>query len=73
MNVFDWLKYVLKNSIEQEEVISLASERQSSSDKTIDILYTLTGGKFVWACASKMSHAIAWNTRNARLQKAAIV
>jgi hypothetical protein len=20
----------------------------------------LTGGKFVWACASKMSHAIAW-------------
>jgi hypothetical protein len=34
MNVFDWLKYVLKNSIEQEEVISLASERQSSSDKT---------------------------------------
>jgi hypothetical protein len=71
MNVFDWLKYVLKNSIEQEEVISLASERQSSSDKKI--LYTLTGGKFVWACASKMSHAIAWNTRNARLQKAAIV
>ena len=43
MNVFDWLKYVLKNSIEQEEVISLASERQSSSDKKI--LYTLTGGK----------------------------
>jgi hypothetical protein len=32
-----------------------------------------TGGKFVWACASKMSHAIAWNTRNACLQKGTIV
>jgi hypothetical protein len=32
-----------------------------------------TGGKFVWAFASKMSHAIAWNTRNACLQKGAFV
>jgi hypothetical protein len=33
----------------------------------------LTGGKFVWACGSKMSRAIPWNTRNACLQKGALV
>jgi hypothetical protein len=37
----------------------------------IDAIWT--GGKFAWACASKMSHAILWNTRNACLQKGAIV
>jgi hypothetical protein len=36
-------------------------------------LVDATGGKFVWACASKMSHAIEWNTRNACLQKGTIV